>query len=256
MITKQAKATVVKAINALGYKIERLQPPTSVPHYLQLDGRYAEIIKAAEPFTMTPYEKIAAMVDATRYVARAKVPGAIVECGVWRGGSMMAAALALRGANEYRELYLFDTYSGMSAPTDNDVDYQGIPALDRYLKSAANDYNEWCYASLEDVRRNMKSTGYPENLCHFVKGSVLETLPCDSPDKIAILRLDTDWYESTLHELTHLYPRLSHGGVLIIDDYGYWQGCKRAVDEFFAEGGPFLTRIDSTGLIGIVAEQK
>jgi O-methyltransferase len=256
MINKHAKATVAKAINALGYKVERLSPPANVIHYLQEDHRYAEIIKAVEPFTMTPYERIAAMVDATRYVARANIPGAIVECGVWRGGSMMAAALALREVNDFRDLYLFDTYAGMSAPTDKDIDYQGVPAVGRYVESAAGDHNEWCYASLEEVRRNMVSTGYPDDMCHFIQGSVLETLPCDKPGEIAILRLDTDWYESTLHELRHLYPKLSHRGVLIIDDYGYWRGCRKAVDEFFAERGPFLCRLDSTGLLGIVADPK
>jgi O-methyltransferase len=196
------------------------------------------------------------MVDATRYISRANIPGAIVECGVWRGGSMMAAALALREVNDFRDLYLFDTYAGMSAPTDKDIDYRGVPAVGRYVESAAGNHNEWCYASLEEVRRNMASTGYPDDMSHFVQGSVLETLPCDKPGEIAILRLDTDWYESTLHELRHLYPKLSHRGVLIIDDYGYWRGCRKAVDEFFAERGPFLCRLDSTGLLGIVADPK
>jgi len=256
VITKYAKATITSALNALGYKIERLVPRTPPPHYLQLDQRYAAIIKAVEPFTMTPYEKIAAMVDATRYVAREKIPGGIVECGVWRGGSMMAAALALRELDDFRDLYLFDTYAGMSPPTDKDIDYQGVKAAGRYLESHAGDHNEWCFAMLEEVQKNLRSTGYPEKRCYFVKGSVLETLPCRQPEEIAILRLDTDWYESTLHELKHLYPRLSHRGVLIIDDYGYWQGCQKAVDEFFAEKGPFFCRIDSTGLLGVIADGK
>jgi O-methyltransferase len=254
MISKYAKARVARAVNALGYKIERLLPPENAPHYLQLDSNYAEIIKAVEPFTMTPYEKIGAMIDAARYVAHAKIPGAIVECGVWRGGSMMVAALALREANDYRDLYLFDTYAGMTAPTDQDIDYRGIPAAARYVESmTAAGHNDWCYASLDDVRRNLASTGYPEDKCHFVQGSVLDTLPSENPSEIAILRLDTDWYESTLHELKHLYPKLSHGGVLIIDDYGYWRGCRKAVEEFFARGRPFLCRLDETGRLGIKA---
>ena len=164
---------------------------------------------------------------------------------------MMAAALALRETNDLRDLYLFDTFAGMTTPTDNDVDYSGTPAMGRYAESMATDHNEWCYASLEDVRANMASTEYPGDKCHFVKGNVLETLPSGGPDQIAILRLDTDWYESTLHELKHLYPKLSTGGVLIIDDYGHWRGCQKAVDEYFAEGGPFLGRIDATGKIAI-----
>jgi O-methyltransferase len=253
MVIQYAKATVAKALNAVGYKIERLSAPRT-PHYLEQDNHYAQIIKAVEPFTMTPYEKIGAMIDAARYIAHAKIPGAVVECGVWRGGSMMAAALALREVNDFRDLYLFDTYAGMSPPTEQDIDYRGIPAAGRYAESVAAEHNEWCYASLEEVRRNMASTGYPEAMCHFVKGSVLETLPCENPDEIAILRLDTDWYESTLQELKHLYPKLSHGGVLIIDDFGYWRGCRKAVEEYFANGRPFLCRLDETGKLGIKAD--
>lgn len=251
---KNIKAAVTKAINAnvnaLGYRIERLSSPPEL-HYLEEDPHYREIIKAVKPFTITPIEKIAAMVDAARYVERMQVPGAIVECGVWRGGSTMAAALALRELKDFRDLYLLDTFAGMTTPTENDIDYSGTPAASRYAEFAAIDHNEWCYASLEDVRANIASTEYPADKCHFVKGDVLETFPSCGPDQIAILRLDTDWYELTLHELRHLYPRLSPGGVLIIDDYGYWQGCQKAVDEYFAERGPFLGRIDSTGKIAI-----
>lgn len=251
MIIKCAKAKVAKAVNALGYKIERLSPAPATPHYLQLDSRYAEIIKAVEPYTITSYERISALVDAARYIVHAKIPGAIVECGVWRGGSTMAAAVTLLKENDIRDLYLFDTYAGMSAPTDADVDHAGIPAMGRYVESAVGDRNQWCYASLEDVRANVGSTGYPQDRCHFVKGDVLKTIPCEEPTEIAILRLDTDWYESTLHELTHFYPKLSHRGVLIIDDYGHWKGCRKAVDEFFSKQRPFLCRIDYTAVAGV-----
>lgn len=256
MISRYAKAKVAKAANALGYKIERLAPPAAPPHYLQLDPRYSEILKAVKPYTMTSCERIAALVDAVRYVAEAKIPGAVVECGVWRGGSTMTAALALQQAKDLRDLYLFDTFAGMSAPSDVDIDYRGAHAIERYVESDAGDHNKWCYASLEDVQTNLASAGYPRELCHFVKGDVLKTLPCDEPSEIAILRLDTDWYESTLHELTHLYPKLSHRGILIIDDYGHWQGCRKAVDEFFKEQGPFLGRIDLTGVMGVKVDPR
>lgn len=256
MITKYAKAKVVKAANALGYKIERLTPPPAEPHYLQFDPRYSEILKAVAPYTMTSCERIAALVDAVHYVVDAKIPGAIVECGVWRGGSTMTAALTLQQTNDFRDLYLFDTFAGMSAPTDVDIDYRGAPAADLYVASDAGDHNKWCYASLEDVQANLASTGYPREKCHFVKGDVLKTLPCEQPSEIAILRLDTDWYESTLHELTHLYPKLSHRGVLIIDDYGHWQGCRKAVDEFFGEQGPLLCRLDLTGVMAVKVDQR
>jgi len=107
----------------------------------------------------------------------------------------------------------------------------------------------WAMAPLDRVRRNVLATGYPAERVHFIQGKVEDTLPANAPDRIALLRLDTDWYESTHHELTHLYPRLSPGGVLIIDDYGHWQGSRLAVDEFFAARAytPLLGRMDYTG---------
>ncbi|MCW2967337.1 MAG: macrocin O-methyltransferase, partial [Solirubrobacteraceae bacterium] len=104
-----------------------------------------------------------------------------------------------------------------------------------------------------DVRNTVLGTGYPPERIHFVRGPVEETLPEHAPERLALLRLDTDWYESTRAEMEHLYPRLSDGGVLIIDDYGHWDGARRAVEEHFAANGdaPLLHRIDYTGRIGI-----
>jgi O-methyltransferase len=85
------------------------------------------------------------------------------------------------------------------------------------------------------VRQAVLSTGYDAARLHFVKGKVEDTLPAEAPPQICLLRLDTDWYESTRHELRHLYPRLARGGVLIIDDYGHWQGARQATDEYLAE---------------------
>jgi O-methyltransferase len=240
------KSGIHKAVNALGYSIQRT--PTAPPkHPLQLDPAYSEIISSVESFTLTPYERISALVDAVRYLTAARIPGAIAECGVWRGGSMMAAAITLLEAGDIRDLYLFDTFAGMTAPSQRDVDYVGTPATPLFIESAAEDHNEWCYASLDDVRRNLLSTGYPADRCHFVRGDVLETLPSVEPAEIALLRLDTDWYASTKHELTHLYPRVSRSGILILDDYGHWEGCRQAVDEYFASQPVFMFRMDYAG---------
>ena len=104
----------------------------------------------------------------------------------------------------------------------------------------------WAIASFDEVRNNMLMTGYAEELLHFVVGDVLTTLPTLAPEKIALLRLDTDWYESTAHELRNLWPRLQPGGILIIDDYGWWKGARRAVDEWMKDLPQrlFLHRID------------
>lgn len=215
-----------------------------------------EIIRTVRPFTLTSSERIFALCEAVKYIAANHIPGHVVECGVWRGGSMMAVAQMLVHLNEYdRELYLFDTFEGMNSPGDKDVDFLGISAWKHLNKSDKKDSKSaWCYASLEDVKASVLSTQYDHKKIHFVRGRVEETIPEQAPNVIALLRLDTDWYESTKHELIHLFPRISPGGVIIIDDYGHWQGARQAVDEYIKENGIkiLLNRIDYTGRIGVV----
>ena len=167
---------------------------------------------------------------------------------------MLAAAQMLKQLNcTDRDLYLFDTFEGMPRPKRIDEAYDGLSAEAIFQSlNTGEDSSDYCRASLVEVEQTLAKSQYPTNKIHFIKGKVEETLPCNAPSKIAVLRLDTDWYESTKHELEHLFPRLSRGGVLLIDDYGHWQGCKAAVDEYFSGHGPmFLTRIDYTGRIGL-----
>lgn len=218
-------------------------------------GDEADIVRAVEPYTMTSSQRICALIDAVEYVVRNEIPGEIVECGVWKGGSIMAVAktLLMRERSD-RELYLFDTFDGMSSPGERDVSYRGDSAEAEFQqRSNGIDSSNWCDAPLEEVRQAVFSTGYDESKFHFVKGKVEDTLPDGAPDSIALLRLDTDWYESTKHELVHLFPRISRGGVLIIDDYGYWKGARQAVDEYIAENDLclLLNRIDQTGRIAV-----
>jgi hypothetical protein len=206
-----------------------------------------EIIRAVEPYTMTSTERIHALVHAVRHVVRNRIAGDMVECGVWKGGSVMAMALTLLQLGERdRSLYLFDTFSGMTPPSDVDVDYQGQQA--QVILDAVR-----CEASQQEVENAVFSTGYDREKIHFVPGRVEETIPAYAPESIALLRLDTDWYESTQHELVHLFPRLARGGVIIIDDYGHWRGARQAVDEYIAQRQiPLLLhRIDYTGRIAV-----
>lgn len=212
------------------------------------DAKFLRLIEEIRPFSMATKHRMAAMIDAVRYVALAKIPGVILECGVWRGANMMLAARTLSSlGNTDRELYLYDTFEGMPPPTVEDRDYNGISA-ETQLSTQKKGTGVWCEASIEDVQANMSFTGYPSDRIHYVQGMVENTIPANMPDKIALLRLDTDWYASTKHELEHLYPLLEKGGVLLIDDYGHWQGARQAVDEYFAKSGmvPLLARIDST----------
>jgi O-methyltransferase len=140
----------------------------------------------------------------------------------------------------------------MSEPTAVDKDLAGALAAEQ-LSRLHPGTGIWCYAGLEEVRVNLASTGYPVDRVHFVRGKVEDTIPGTVPEPIALLRLDTDWYESTKHELTHLFPRLVPGGVLIIDDYGHWQGARQATDEYFASARVplLLHRVDYTGRIAV-----
>lgn len=212
---------------------------------------YLELFERVKPFTITSYERVYGLVDATRYVVRNRIPGAFVECGVFKGGSMMAIALALlaEGVDD-RELYLYDTFAGMPAPGERDVDLWGKRARELFPRNPESDVGSTLLnCSQAAVAAAMASTGYPADRVHFVKGLVEETLPGRAPASIALMRLDTDWYRSTLHELVHLYPRLSPRGVAIIDDYGHFAGAREATDEFFRTQGhsPFLHRLDYTG---------
>jgi hypothetical protein len=227
----------------------------AAPLPVDFDAKAIETIARVRSYTMTSPERLYALIQAVRYVAAASIPGDIVECGVWRGGSMMAAARTLLECGDVsRHLYLFDTFEGMSAPGARDVGVDGQAASELLRSQDRNDPGSaWCYASVEDVQSAMARSGYDAARVHFLKGKVEDTIPAQAPAHIAILRLDTDWYESTRHELEHLYPRLSPGGVLIIDDYGHWAGCRQAVDEYFASRKlhALLNRVDYTGRIAV-----
>jgi hypothetical protein len=210
-----------------------------------------EILRQVRPWTMTSPDRVYALIQAVRYVSANHIPGAIVECGVWKGGSMAAVARTLLQRQDVsRELYLFDTFEGMTTPTAKDFDYTGRKAS-QVLQDVPGDRCD--DAPLEQVKEVLYATGYPKEKIHFVRGRVEETIPVSAPDAIALLRLDTDWYDSTRHELVHLFPRLFKAGVIIIDDYGHWEGCRQACDEYFAQNRIpiLLNRIDTTGRIAL-----
>lgn len=149
-----------------------------------------------------------------------------------------------------RDLYLFDTIKGMSEPTAKDVDYSGKHASEVLVEDSGCRCED---APLELVKEVLYGTGYPRERLHFIRGRVEETIPASAPDSISLLRLDTDWYTSTKHELVHLFPRLSQAGVIIIDDYGRWRGSRQACDEYFTQNRIpiLLNRIDYTGRIAL-----
>lgn len=243
-----------RVLRPLGYELVKIKANVGEPE-LPPDFSAEEIdtFREVAPHTMTSPERIQALIAATRHVVQAMVPGAIVECGVWRGGSMMAVARTLLhlGVKD-RDLFLFDTFEGMTEPTDEDRMWTGGQASE-LLPQHDREERIWGVAPLEVTRGNVLSVGYEASKIHLVKGPVERTLPDEAPERIALLRLDTDWYASTKHELEHLYPRLSRGGILIIDDYGHWLGARQAVDEYLAEQELplLLSRIDYTARIAV-----
>lgn len=243
-----------EALRRIGYDLSRVQPSEKgLNSFPDFSPWQKKIIVRTQPFTMTSVERLAALTDAVRYVCQHRIPGDLVECGVWRGGSMMAAALTLMAEGETnRHLYLYDTFAGMSSPSESDKSFDGRTAQAQ-LDSEPVNTGIWCHASIEEVKENLFSTGYPNENLHFVQGKVEETIPGALPSSIALLRLDTDWYESTKHELTYLFPILVPRGILILDDYGHWQGARKAVDEYLSQEEivMFLQRIDYTGRIAV-----
>lgn len=228
---------------------------TEINFSTDIDLEAREIINQVQKYTMTSVERLFSLINATRYISQNNILGDFVECGVWKGGSMMATAYSLKNMGEVdRNLYLFDTFEGMTPPTSKDITCSNVEASKLLAENSKEDSSSiWCYSPLDEVKINITSTGYNPERIHLIKGKVEETIPQCIPEKIALLRLDTDWYESTRHELEHLFPRLVHGGVIIIDDYGHWKGCKQATDEYFQNNNIpiLLNKIDYTGRIAI-----
>jgi hypothetical protein len=219
---------------------------------VELSDLEQRILTRVKPITMTSAGRLSGIAIAMRYLRANQIEGDVVECGVWAGGSIAAAALL--GVEDFplRKYWLFDTFEGMTRPSVHDPK----EAKEGYLKTKhqSDEGSNWCEVNETQVRDNLINVGVDISKCIFVAGDVAHTLRQDNlPSKIALLRLDTDWYESTLIELENLYPRLVPGGVLIIDDYGHWEGARKAVDEYFKKQilQPLLIPLDYTGRICI-----
>jgi|TARA_B100001964_G_C14206164_1_gene588238 hypothetical protein len=250
MISMSKIIKIIKKTKSL-LGLLRKKKPKELPK--DMDPEFREVYYACNEYTMTPLERMYALYKAVEHIVQKKIPGDLVECGVWKGGSGMIMAHTLLKMNEKnRKIYLYDTFQGNSIPDQRDRRISdNKPAEDIMANNKVD--NKWCFSPLEEVKKNMFSTGYLGKNIVFVKGKVEDTLLVTKPQKIALLRLDTNWFASTHAELKHLFPLLSPGGILLIDDYGYWQGAKEAVDNYFKENkiSILLNRIDHTGRIGI-----
>lgn len=259
---KRLARPAVRAVRSLRARAAAKAPPVAAltdPGQRQVefppdyDAASKDLFEAVKGYTLTSHERVNALRLAVTYIVEAGIPGALVECGVWRGGSMLAVARTLLDCGDTsRDLYLFDTFTEMPAPGPADIDMHGRPVSEYLDELMAQPWLE--YLPLDAVRALLADSGYPADKVHFVVGLVEDTIPGLAPDAIALCRLDTDFYASTAHEMEHLFPRISAGGVLLIDDYGEFQGARKAVDEYLAQHDVplLLNRIDQGGRIAIV----
>jgi len=201
-----------------------------------------KIVEISSKFSSCSKERLQCNVEAVNKVNSLGIPGSIVEIGVFRGGSMLAMMLA--NTNDMRNFYLYDTFEGMTVPCSYDID------LDNKKASELIEINDdvKCIATLDEVRQNITNNIHlKDDKVHYIVGDVTKTSVI--PGSIAILRLDTDFYESTAFELSHFYDKVNSGGYVIIDDYGHWQGCRKAVDEFLLQHPEIkINLIDYTGI--------
>lgn len=216
------------------------------------DDVFMDLFNHVKSYTMTSVEALYALYASVNYILDRKIPGDFVECGVWRGGSSLLIALILKQRNVCdRAVHLYDTFTGMPMPTHHDIDKYGRSGLE--MMQQYSDEVGWCYAPLSEVKSvfEAESFQFPIN---FIEGDVMATLPQQCPASVSLLRLDTDWYESTALEYEILYPVLAPGGVLIIDDYGVWAGSRKATDDFFqSQPRPLIVRVDKEVRIAVKA---
>jgi O-methyltransferase len=214
--------------------------------YPDFDSMHLDIIRNIKDYTMTSPERIFALIEAVKYIVNNNISGEIVECGVWKGGSLMAIMQVLMGMKiNDRKIIGFDTFEqGMTESKTFDVSVHGLKGKDVVKEWEKN--ND--YPSQKVVTNYLLDSGYNKENIKLVKGDIIDTLKKESLGNIALLRLDTDWYETTKFELEYLYDKVVKGGIIIIDDYGYWKGARKAVDEFISQSNlpVYLARIDST----------
>jgi len=193
--------------------------------------------------------------DAIKYIIENNIEGAIIECGVASGDFEVAWINELKKLGHTRDIYMFDTFAGLTEPSQFDYTCENAKIYKMSSEQVHNEWsskkvndklNNWCYTPLDQVQSRLNALGYPSENLHYIVGDVMETLKDrkNIPEKIAILRLDTDWYESSKVELEEMYDNVVKGGVIIFDDYYHWDGQRRATDDFFKMRGEEYEFVD------------
>lgn len=228
-----------KLLKKCGYKMQNIVNDIIE----EITPEEKRLMDLCSPYTMTSDLRKWALIQSFYHIINNNIEGDFVECGVWKGGNLILLQKIIEKAKiNNRKIYGFDTFTGMPKPTLHDLKTNSKDKNNFYKKN-------WLYVSENEVRKNFKRNLNNDDNLILIKGDVTETLKIKSniPNKISILRLDTDFYKSTKIELEVLYPRVSKGGIIIIDDYGSWQGAKKAVDEYFFNQSIWLHYIDHDG---------
>ena len=226
-----------RVLNYFGFSITL---STSLAQYPELTKSELSILRNvhAASITFTSFESLATLAICCKYISKNEIEGDFVEAGVWRGGSSVVAKLMLQGNRKY---YLFDTFAGMTEPSVDDARLGSGSSQDvmqKWVESSQDNVSSWDFASLDEVKGNFKKFDALDDSVIFVVGDVRKTLHSPNlPASVSLLRLDTDFYDSTLVELEVMWPKLVPGGILILDDYGHWDGARKAVDHYFTTIG-------------------
>jgi O-methyltransferase len=188
---------------------------------------FARLLLLLKPrYTMVRNRNLVNLYRLVQELGRRGVPGDIVECGTWNGGSaaMMALALSKDPTGAKRSLWLFDSFEGLPPPGQLD----GTLEQEHYFEGL----NKGSQAMVLEAFRKVLA---PTHNLHVVKGWFEDTLPRAEVQQISLLHIDADWFESVKLVLDTFYDRVSPGGYLVLDDFDYWEGCKRALDAFCQE---------------------
>ena len=235
------KKLIHKFLALFNLKISKLNYGFKSFPIVEADSDEIKLLEISSKYSMTSLLRRWALINAIKFIKNENIDGDFVECGVWKGGNLIIYNKLNDEYNLNKKIFAYDTFSGMSEPSIHDKNVNNVDAQREWENNKKTDkinlsFN--CYSNLQEVKKNIidnSSTRDPLKNLNFIEGKVEDTLKLQKnlPDKISILRLDTDWYESTKAELEILYPKLSKNGILLIDDYGHWKGARKAVDEFF-----------------------
>ena len=248
---KLIKIVIKKLLNLLDLEIinKKFHPTKWIP--IEINNEEIKIINQCKKYSMGGELRMSVLINLVKLINQKKIKGDFVECGVWRGGNIILFQKLIEYFSiKNKIIYGYDTFEGMTPPSKFDI-YQNKKTAKFLMSKEKKNHNLehtiHAICSLDQVKKHINDATKINNI-KLIKGDVVKTLKINQnlPKKISILRLDTDFYDSTKIELEILYPRIQTGGVLIIDDYGEWKGSKKAVDEYFKNNMPFLHIIDQS----------